>query len=737
MSSTISKKSKGVKGGEKGVSSSSMSSSSNLASKASLAKHRSTRQTGMSSRRSGMSASQVGERTHSLIVRDPETGADVTPASLLEADASPIQQVPSGNLSGPGSQHSSDKFDIDSMSSAGFSRSGWSSQGTSTPVNEEQDEVPARDELEERGSHPIVEEKKEARVLLASDEPPKPADLEKDGTIFLSETETFFLFEIPSSCVADDDPQLDAVKEVNAKYLELVKSKAGQDKYSDRAIQTLNMALKNKDAQATPATTVSIGVDVTNYEIHDAILALEEKEEDEDEEIMRSMTSNSKGANNADGLSAIDALLGGNSDLSKEEERILSSRSFKDSLMSVERIVMQNLYHERQLKYRNLSLLSSEEEEGVENAKKLEFLWCFECELSRGRNVSCMAWNKLNCDILAVGYGEFDFTNQKDGMILFWSLKNPEYPQKIIRTSCSVTSLAFADKSVNLLAVGLYDGTVAVYDVRKEDDSPVLESTFTGGKHSDAVWEVRWIDKGSERGEALVSVSSDGRVTQWSMSKGLENTDLIKLKRVANHKKTSNKSEAFISRMASGMCADFNPKDPSVYLVGTEEGPVHKCSVSYNEQYLDSFLGHSGPVYKVVWSPFLASAFLTCSADWAIKLWHQDSEHAMLTMQSSADSVADVQWSPFLSTVFASVSGDGFINIWDMSISTLDPIVTEEILPAKPSSILFSPNSNVIVAGDSTGRVLVYRLLGFAESHSHEEQVAKLEKALAAKDNVE
>ena len=36
--------------------------------------------------------------------------------------------------------------------------------------------------------------------------------------------------------------------------------------------------------------------------------------------------------------------------------------------------------------------------------------------------------------------------------------------------------------------------------------------------------------------------------------------------------------------MASGMCADFNPKDSSFYIVGTEEGSVHRCSVSYNEQ---------------------------------------------------------------------------------------------------------------------------------------------------------
>ena len=56
-----------------------------------------------------------------------------------------------------------------------------------------------------------------------------------------------------------------------------------------------------------------------------------------------------------------------------------------------------------------------------------------------------------------------------DGLVLFWSLKHPEYPHKVYHTECSVTSLAFANKSANLLAVGLYDGTVGVYDVRKPE----------------------------------------------------------------------------------------------------------------------------------------------------------------------------------------------------------------------------------------------------------------------------
>jgi len=40
-----------------------------------------------------------------------------------------------------------------------------------------------------------------------------------------------------------------------------------------------------------------------------------------------------------------------------------------------------------------------------------------------------MAWNKVNPDILAVGYGQFGFTEQnkpKGGLACCWNLKNPE-----------------------------------------------------------------------------------------------------------------------------------------------------------------------------------------------------------------------------------------------------------------------------------------------------------------------
>jgi WD40 repeat protein len=60
---------------------------------------------------------------------------------------------------------------------------------------------------------------------------------------------------------------------------------------------------------------------------------------------------------------------------------------------------------------------------------------------------------------------------------------------------------------------------VAIYDIRNPKEGPIIQSGFETGKHNDPIWKVQWVDHSSEHGESLVSVSTDGRVSQWSIKK--------------------------------------------------------------------------------------------------------------------------------------------------------------------------------------------------------------------------
>lgn len=58
-------------------------------------------------------------------------------------------------------------------------------------------------------------------------------------------------------------------------------------------------------------------------------------------------------------------------------------------------------------------------------------------------------------------------------------------------TGAGVMCLNFHPQHPNLLALGCYDGSVNVYDVRK-GTKPLYTSTAATGKHTDPVWEIFW-----------------------------------------------------------------------------------------------------------------------------------------------------------------------------------------------------------------------------------------------------
>lgn len=386
----------------------------------------------------------------------------------------------------------------------------------------------------------------------------------------------------------------------------------------------------------------------------------------------------------------------------------------------------------------------------------LERLWAFRCELAEGRTVSCLAWNSVNDDLLAVSYAWSSLKSLADasaspgavspvassgfsvaaggvsstsalnagagtagdrisplseGLVLFWSLKNPEYPERIYSFTVGVTSIDFSRAHPYLLAVGFADGVVAIYDTRRDDSSassasntpstpaangqrpsttssastatsshqhvpvPVATSELSAGKHLEVVWQIRWLSKGLDRAENVVSISSDGRVTEWSLAKGLSFSDLMTLKRVAN---------PLLGRAATS----------------TSDGLIHKCSASYNEQYLQTYAGHAGPVYQLAVSPFCPDLLLSCSGDWTVKLWHEREPHELLSFRSVdlQHSVLGVSWSPGDAAVFAAVAEDGHVEIWDLVESILDPVVTH--FPKKyVMTPVVNPVSDSSVAG--------------------------------------
>ncbi|KAM7099095.1 dynein axonemal intermediate chain 4 isoform 2-T3 [Molossus nigricans] len=432
-------------------------------------------------------------------------------------------------------------------------------------------------------------------------------------------------------------------------------------------------------------------------------------------------------------------------------DAIFKSEKFHQDLFFMERVIMENIFQPKLAAYRQLPILKEpepeepedllegekveeveeevkrEEEEEIEiDAEQstipanLERLWSFSCDLTKGLNVSSLAWNKTNPDLLAVGYGHFGFKEQKKGLACCWSIKNPMWPERIYQSPYGVTAVDFSIGSPNLLAVGYHNGTISVYNVQSNINVPVLDASESPQKHLGPIWQLQWIEQdrgttGEDKREILVSISADGRISKWIIRKGLDCHDLMHLKRTTTSfsKKgveKEKKGEALISRQAPGMCFAFHPKDTNIYLAGTEEGHIHKCSCSYNEQYLETYRGHKGPVYKIAWNPFCHDVFLSCSADWGVIIWQQENPKPFLSFYPTTYVVYDVAWSPKSSYIFAAAN-ENRVEVWDLHISTLDPLIVHVANPGiKFTTVLFAKQTECLLVGDSDGQVAVYEL---------------------------
>ena len=65
--------------------------------------------------------------------------------------------------------------------------------------------------------------------------------------------------------------------------------------------------------------------------------------------------------------------------------------------------------------------------------------------------------------------------------------------------------LHFHPEHPHMLAVGLHDGNVCVFNLQKERKTPIYISNAANGKHKDIVWQVMAADKAGCKTQSLTS----------------------------------------------------------------------------------------------------------------------------------------------------------------------------------------------------------------------------------------
>uniref|UniRef100_A0A8C1FF86 Dynein, axonemal, intermediate chain 1, paralog 2 n=1 Tax=Cyprinus carpio carpio TaxID=630221 RepID=A0A8C1FF86_CYPCA len=466
-----------------------------------------------------------------------------------------------------------------------------------------------------------------------------------------------------------------------------------QFNFNERASQTLNNTPRDISCQTEPPPRANFSATANQWEIYDFYV----------EELQRREKSKEK----HEGQFL-------NKEEDKSKKKMIQAETQNDDISQlakvvkiIERMVNQNIFDDVAQDFMYFEDASDEfrGEKGT-----LLPLWTFQYDKAKSLSVTALCWNHKYNDLFAVGLGSHEFTQQGGGMLLFYTLKNPSYPEFIFNTASGVMCLDIHEHLSYLVAVGLYDGCVAVYNLKKKTDQPIYNSRASSGKHTSAVMQVKWQKDDLDSNHNFISVSADGRLVSWTLVKVQIQMTFVKcLRKTTSYNVKLNKCVFFIGLVGTSL--DFHKQKDYSFLVGTEHGKIHKGSKYYSSKFLEKYDAHFMNVTRVKWNPFHPDVFISCGWDWMVKIWDQTMKSPVFTFELKT-SVTDVAWAPYSSTVFAAVTTDGKVHVFDLNINKYEALCQQKVVSKKTKlfNIEFNPVHPIIIVGDDRGHVTSLKL---------------------------
>lgn len=482
---------------------------------------------------------------------------------------------------------------------------------------------------------------------LREDPPPRSQEVRTSFTVELNESSTVFWLEIPSKAYPAESEEGFAVKERNEEY---ERTKNGSKTISHTAMQTTRMFQKHQELYVPRNLRMNSSAYVTVWDIYDLT---EEK---------KRISGLSQRTTREEGMMDLDKETPFEEESYNEvfefQEHKFTSKLLK-ALMVMERLVVKEDFSKNQLLFQGL-LLEDPLSLDVNFQYTLNHLWTFACEKTKERTVTSICGNPANQNILAVGYGKFKYTDKCDGLVCIWNVKNPQDPERIYEFKDPVTYVVFSSFRPQILAVSFYSGLILLVDII----SRTLRIKATNSHYPlyYPVWQTLWSKQGEEN-PLLLSCDKYGRVFRYKKTKFFLSKKIMSMGRPygtiqgVEQSKKCYARKTLLNRHPSAEVMVAHPADPLIYLVGTAEGFVYICSINHRHEHLDVFVAHDGPIYNIQFNPFCDKIFLTCGADYSIRIWAEGIFEPLVTLESGMAAIQYALWDPLHSTIIASITG--------------------------------------------------------------------------------
>lgn len=297
-------------------------------------------------------------------------------------------------------------------------------------------------------------------------------------------------------------------------------------------------------------------------------------------------------------------------------------------------------------------------------------------------------------------------------------------PKNTLETDACVTSLAFHPFEPSIIAVGLYNGDVLLWNLREGSSVTPVNVCV----HYDSVSQLSWRVTSMNETPLLVSAGKDGYVF---LSELLANFTTVRSYKRLKIAKEHNPAENSRPRSAggtqeraveSGLCIttfDFSSKDLIFFVVGTLCGGIYKCSIdrvapiegdrTLMDPVIDEYERHEGTITCVKFSPF-RNLFVTATTEKEIRIYDFN-QHMCLRSLSLEHTPVGLTWMVGNQDVFAAYGAAETISFYNVTDGkALTNIQLEQAGRGNVTSLRVNSKRDLLAIGDTLGNVEIWKI---------------------------
>ncbi|XP_011166042.1 cytoplasmic dynein 2 intermediate chain 2 [Solenopsis invicta] len=296
-------------------------------------------------------------------------------------------------------------------------------------------------------------------------------------------------------------------------------------------------------------------------------------------------------------------------------------------------------------------------------------------------------------------------------------------PTRTLETNGCVTTLCYHPTEPSILAAGLSNWDVMIWNLRS-DDSVVPMHVCT---HGDCVSQVCWRPRSVNDVTLLVSSSKDGYILIHKLTANFTTVQPHKRFKIV---KERNPVESARPRSAgstreraaeAGLCItsfDFSPRHPSIFVVGTLCGGIYKCSLdsvtpvegddTLVDPVIDEYERHGGSVTCIKCS-LLHNLFVSSATDKEIRIYDLD-EHVNQQTISVDDTVVGLTWMIGNQDVFAAYGAGSCVKFYNVTDGKPVTYAKVEMTGKESiSSLRINSKRDMLAIGDVRANVEIWK----------------------------